>query len=159
MCMKKIFALSVLFVSACSMPPKKVCTDLSHVENGRFIFLDEDKEFERQQGLCRDVYKTPMDRDEFHKRFVIGRAKDLEAVCTCENGYFDKVKIKTDKRPTNESLPLSQLCREVQQDQIYLKGVSLAENDLKSFKPNHWSGPNELTREDGEKACKAVKSN
>lgn len=157
--MKKTFFLSVLFISACSMPPKKICTDLSHVENGRFVYLDEEKEFERQQGLCRDVYKTPMDRSEFHKRFAIGRAKDLKAVCTCENGYFDKVKIKTDKRPNNESLPLTQHCREVQQDQIYLKGVSLAENDLKSFKLNHWLGPNDLTREVGEKACKTAKLN
>ena len=157
--MKKIFVVSVLFLSACSMPPKKVCTEFSHVENGRFIYFDEDKEFERQQGLCRDVYKTPMNREDFHKHFVIGRAKDLKMFCTCENGYIDKVKSKSDKRPINESLPLSQYCRDVQLDQLYLKGVILAAQDLKTFKPNHWSGPTDLTREDGEKICKAALSN
>lgn len=153
--MKKIFVISILLFSACAMPPKSVCTDLSHVENGRFIYLDEEKEFERQQGLCRDVYKTPMNRDEFHKHFLIGRAKDLRELCTCESGYMDKVKTKSDKRPVNESLPFSQQCRDVQLDQVYLKGVKLAEQDLKTFKPNHWSGPTYLTKEDGEKACKA----
>ncbi len=136
------------------MPPKSICTDLSTVENGRFVYLDEEKEFEREQGLCRDVYKTPINRDEFHKRFLIGRAKDLKVLCTCENGYIDKIKNKSDKGPIEESLTLSQKCKDVQLDQVYLKGVKLAEQDLKTFKPNYWSGPTDLTREDGEKVCK-----
>lgn len=156
---KKLYLLGFILIPACAMPPKTVCTDLSHLESGRFVYLDEDKEFERQQGFCRNVYDTPMNKGEFHRHFAIGKARHLNEICTCENGYVDRVKFKTDKRPISVTLPLSQFCREVGKEQNYLSGIEFAVRDLKTFKPNHWKGPTELTRDDGAKACTASKSN
>lgn len=152
--MKMLFGFLLLFFSACAHPPKTICTDLSHLENGRFIYLEEDKEFARQQNFCVNTYNAPLDREKFHKHFTVGRTKMLQQLCTCQNGYSDRLKAKADEPTSNKSMPLIGWCRDVKLDHLYAKGVSLAARDLKNFKPNHWSGPNSLTSVDGEKACK-----